>query len=62
MFTGTPEELRKLQQEARKLAEQTAELLNQIDALGLDPGSGHVRTPGGIIRNRPGQGWTVTDR
>ncbi|SHL75030.1 hypothetical protein [Streptomyces yunnanensis] len=62
MFTGTPKELRKLQDQARKLALQTADLLNQLDALGLGSGSGQLHTPGGIIRNRLGQGWIVTDR
>ncbi|WEH44022.1 hypothetical protein [Streptomyces sp. AM 2-1-1] len=58
MFTGTAEELRARQAQARELAEHA--LLDQIDALGA--GGGQLHTPGGIIRNRPpGQGWTVAD-
>ncbi|MEF9915722.1 hypothetical protein RJT17_37430 [Streptomyces sp. P5-A9] len=56
MFTGTAEELRARQAQARELAEQAAALLDQIDALGLGAGGGQLHTPGGIIRNRPGQG------
>ncbi|MFI8007992.1 hypothetical protein [Streptomyces sp. NPDC086010] len=62
MFTGTAEELRARQAQARELAEQAAALLDQIEALGLGAGGGQLLTPGGIIRNRPGQGWTVADR
>lgn len=61
MFTGTADELRTRQAQARELAEQAAVLLGQIDALGLGEGNGQLRTPGGVIRNRPGQGWTVAD-
>lgn len=62
MFTGTPEELRQRQDQARELAEQAAALLDQIDALGLSEGMGQLHTPGGVIRKRPGQGWVVADR
>ncbi|MFB7258120.1 hypothetical protein [Streptomyces nojiriensis] len=62
MFAGTAEELRAREARARELAEQAAVLLDQIDALGLGAGGGQLHTPGGIIRNRPGQGWTVDDR
>ncbi|MCY0947798.1 hypothetical protein [Streptomyces antarcticus] len=62
MFTGTAEELRARETQARELAEQAAALLDQIDALGLGAGGGQLHTPGGIIRNRPGQGWTVATR
>ncbi|MFI9080998.1 hypothetical protein ACIGW8_31770 [Streptomyces sioyaensis] len=62
MFTGTAEELRARQEQAHELAEQAAALLDQIDALDLGEGTGQLRTPGGIIRNRPGQGWTVATR
>lgn len=62
MFTGTAEELRARQAQARELAEQAAALLDQIDALGLGAGGGQLHTPGGIIRIRLGQGWTVADR
>ncbi|MFJ1751263.1 hypothetical protein ACIOJD_34300 [Streptomyces sp. NPDC088116] len=55
MFTGTAEELRARQAQARELAEQAA-------ALGLGAGGGQLHTPGGIIRIRPGEGWTVADR
>ncbi|MHB6912718.1 hypothetical protein [Streptomyces sp. DB-54] len=60
MFPGTAEELRARQSQAREIAEQVAVLLDQIDALVLGEGGGH--TPGGIIRIRPSQGWTVADR
>ncbi|MEU8544776.1 hypothetical protein AB0C52_33065 [Streptomyces sp. NPDC048717] len=62
MFTGTAEELRARQAQARELAEQAAALLDQIDALGLGAGAGQLHTPGGVIRNRSGEGWTVADR
>ncbi|WP_331729594.1 hypothetical protein [Streptomyces platensis] len=62
MFTGAAEELRARQSQAREFAEQVAALLDQIDALGLGEGGGQLHTPGGIIRIRPGQGWTVADR
>ncbi|MFJ3176678.1 hypothetical protein ACIPJK_38990 [Streptomyces roseus] len=62
MFTGTAEELRARQAQARELAEQAAALLDQIDALGLGAGGGQLHTPGGVIRNWPGEGWTVADR
>ncbi|WP_097922965.1 hypothetical protein [Streptomyces sp. wa1063] len=62
MFTGTAQELREREEQARQLAEQAAALLDQIDALGLGQGGGQLHTPGGMIRNRPGQGWCVTDR
>lgn len=45
---------------ARELAERAAALLNEIDALGV--GVGQLHTPGGIIRIRSRQGWTITDR
>lgn len=56
MFTGTAEELRACP------AEQAAVLLTEIDALGLGVGGGQLHTPGGIIRIRPGGGWTAADR
>ncbi|MEU8622640.1 hypothetical protein [Streptomyces sp. NPDC048623] len=62
MFTGTAEELRARQEQARELAERAAALLDEIDALGLGVGGGQLHTPGGVIRVRPGEGWTVTDR
>ncbi|MFG3042933.1 hypothetical protein ACGFYZ_39140 [Streptomyces sp. NPDC048330] len=62
MFTGTADELRAREAQARELAEQAAALLDQIDALGLGAAGGQLHTPGGIIRNQPGRGWTVTDR
>ncbi|MEU9110162.1 hypothetical protein AB0D54_38750 [Streptomyces xanthophaeus] len=61
MFAGTVEELRAREAQARELAEQVAALLDRIDALGLGAGGGQLHTPGGIIRNQPGQGWTVTN-
>ncbi|MEU6680943.1 hypothetical protein [Streptomyces sp. NPDC046925] len=62
MFTGTAEELRARQTQARELAQEAAALLNQIDALGLGACAGEVTTPGGVIRSWPDEGWTVTDR
>ncbi|MFJ9412423.1 hypothetical protein [Streptomyces sp. NPDC101393] len=62
MFAGTAEELRARQAQARELAMQAAALLDQIDALGVGEGAGQLHTAGGVIRNRPGQGWTVADR
>lgn len=62
MFTGTPEQLREREARARELAEQATALLNEIDALGLNSGGGQLHTAGGMIRNLPGQGWTVTNR
>ncbi|MFE9797053.1 hypothetical protein ACFYRL_35635 [Streptomyces goshikiensis] len=62
MFIGTAAELRDREAKARELAERAAALLDEIDALGLGAGVGQLHTPGGIIRIRPGEGWTVTDR
>ncbi|MFC8658142.1 hypothetical protein ACFUCT_23525 [Streptomyces parvus] len=62
MFTGTAEELRARQAQARELAGRAAALLDEIDSLGLGAGGGQLHTAGGIIRVRPGEGWTVTDR
>lgn len=62
MFTGTAQELREREEKARLLAEQAADLLNQIDALGLGQASGQLHTPGGMLRRSPGHGWTVTPR
>ncbi|MEJ8653746.1 hypothetical protein WKI65_44205 [Streptomyces sp. MS1.AVA.3] len=62
MFKGTAEELRARQEQAHELAKQATALLDQIDALGLGGSAGQLHTPGGIIRNRPGQGWTVATR
>ncbi|EST17871.1 hypothetical protein [Streptomyces niveus] len=61
MFTGTPEEMQQREQRAQQLAHKVAELLGQIDALGLAHGSGQIRTAGGLIRTGT-TGWTVTDR
>lgn len=61
MFTGTPAELKHREAQARRLAEQVAELLSQFEAIGLGPASGQLHTPGGIIRPS-GRGWTVTTR
>ncbi|MFE4265371.1 hypothetical protein [Streptomyces sp. NPDC056883] len=58
MFTGTPEQLRQREEKAGQLAEQVAELLNQIDALGIGTGNGQLHTPGGQIRQST-NGWTV---
>lgn len=62
MFTGTPEQLRAAQDRAAVIAQQVADLLDQLDA--VQPGStfGQVVFLGGDIHGRAG-GWTVnTDR
>ncbi|GAA1779583.1 MULTISPECIES: hypothetical protein [Actinomycetes] len=62
MFTGTPEELNRLETQARNIAGRIAMLLDDLEALGLGNASGQIHTPGGIIRQQPGRGWVVTDR
>ena len=61
MFTGTADELRERQEQARELAQQAAALLDQIDALGLGACNGQLHTPAGFLRKQP-DGWTVTSR
>ncbi|MEU3078752.1 hypothetical protein [Streptomyces laurentii] len=62
MFTGTPDELRQTEEQARELATRAADLLTQLDALGIGQVSGQLHTPGGSIRRHPDRGWIVTDR
>ncbi|MER6778453.1 MULTISPECIES: hypothetical protein [unclassified Streptomyces] len=62
MFTGTPDELKRRESQARNIAGRIAMLLDDLDALGLGTTAGQLHTPGGIIRQQPGRGWVVTDR
>jgi hypothetical protein len=62
MFTGTPAELRQRESQARNIAGRIAMLLDDLEALGLGPAAGQLHTPGGVIRQQPGRGWSVTDR
>ncbi|MFE9844715.1 hypothetical protein [Streptomyces goshikiensis] len=61
MFTGTPDELRLLELQAKTIAGRIAMLLDDLDRLGLGASGGQIHTPGGIIRPS-GRGWTVTNR
>ncbi|MFJ8677707.1 hypothetical protein [Streptomyces sp. NPDC093589] len=45
MFTGTPEELREKEEQARALAQKVAALLNEIGELGLGPAFGQITVP-----------------
>ena len=58
MFTGTPEQLRDRERQAREIARQVAALLNQIPALGLGPAMGQLIIPGADIRSAGGN-WSV---
>lgn len=58
MYTGTPEQLREREQRARQIAQQIADLLNQISDLGLGPAMGNLHIPGADIRNAGGK-WSV---
>jgi len=58
MFTGTPEQLRERERQARKLAEQIAALLNKVDDLGIGPAMGNLIIPGVQISSRGGK-WSV---
>jgi hypothetical protein len=58
MFTGTPAELRDRERRARKLAQQIANLLNQVNDLDIGPAMGNLIIPGADIRNAGGR-WTV---
>ncbi|MFF5703428.1 hypothetical protein ACFY7H_13105 [Streptomyces sp. NPDC012794] len=61
MFTGTPEELQRREQQAKNIAGRIVMLLDDLEALGLGNVGGQLHTPGGIIR-QTGRGWTVTAR
>lgn len=61
MFTGTPEELKQRESQARMIAGRIAMLLDDLEALGLGSASGQLHTPGGIVRPS-GRGWIVTNR
>jgi hypothetical protein len=62
VFTGTPEELKRREAQARTIAGRIALLLDDLEALGLSSASGQLHTPGGVIRQQPGRGWVVTSR
>ncbi|KOU30196.1 hypothetical protein ADK53_28680 [Streptomyces sp. WM6373] len=62
MFTGTPDELHRREQQAGNIAGRIAMLLDDLDALGIGASGGQIHTPGGIIRLQPGRGWIVTNR
>ena len=55
MFTGTPEQLRDRERKARKIAQQVAALLNQVNDLGLGPAMGSLIIPGVDIHNASGR-------
>ncbi|MDH6122015.1 hypothetical protein ABH930_006393 [Kitasatospora sp. GAS204A] len=61
MFTGTPEQLAAAQLQAAQLAEQIADLLNQLDAIHPGSTSGQVVFLGGDIHARGGHWTTYTD-
>lgn len=61
MYTGTPEELRRKENEAAHLAVQIAALLTEVEALGVSqvmPRQGAISGPGFTIR-RIGNRWSV---
>ncbi|MCY0917014.1 MULTISPECIES: hypothetical protein [unclassified Streptomyces] len=62
MFTGTPEELHRLERQAQTIAGRIVTLLDDLDRLGLGASGGQIHTPGGIIRSQPGRGWNVSSR
>lgn len=62
MFTSTPEDLTRREEQARTLAAQIVVLLDNLDDLGLSVSAGQIRTPAGVIRRQPDRGWTVTTR
>ncbi|WP_405017392.1 hypothetical protein OHV05_10160 [Kitasatospora sp. NBC_00070] len=57
MFTGRPEDLRRIEAEAASLAAEVTALLDRIDALGAGRTSGRIDGPGFQIRH-DGYGWT----
>ncbi|GAA3032401.1 hypothetical protein GCM10020000_06760 [Streptomyces olivoverticillatus] len=59
MFTGSADELRRREQEARVLADEIAKALNALEEYGcVAVGSGEVVFSGGSIRPRGGR-WSV---
>ncbi|MGW9245765.1 hypothetical protein [Streptomyces badius] len=63
MFTGTPAELRRREQQAAEYAAQVADLLNAIDKLGIGvvtPTSNRVNGPNFTIR--PMNGFWAVDQ
>lgn len=62
MFTSTPEELKRREDQARTLAAQIVVLLDNLDDLGIGFSAGQLHTPAGVIRRQADHGWTVTTR
>lgn len=61
MFTGTPEELRRLENQAAELGGQIADLLNKLEALKAgcpQIGMGRISGPGFVVHRR-GNGWSL---
>lgn len=61
MFTGTPEELRRLENQAANIGAQIAELLNKIEALkagAIQIGMGRINGPAFVIHRR-GNSWSL---
>lgn len=59
MFTGTPEEYKRLEAQAENIAGRIAMLLDDLEKLGFGTCAGQLHTPGGTIR-RSGRGWIAT--
>lgn len=62
MFTGTPEELRKLERKSGNYADQIHELLRRIEDLGLGQvvaAQGRIEGPGFTIRRGLNGRWSV---
>ncbi|MFG2183396.1 hypothetical protein ACGFLS_32395 [Streptomyces abikoensis] len=60
MFTGTAAELADREQRARRLADQIAALLNEIEDLGLGPAvGGAVTIPGAGEITCTRRGWII---
>ncbi|WP_327300399.1 hypothetical protein [Streptomyces goshikiensis] len=61
MFTGTPEELRRLESQAAELGAKVADLLNRMEALkagSLMIGMGRINGFGFVIHRR-GNAWSL---
>jgi len=58
LFTGTAAQLRDREQQARRIAQQVADLLNQVADLGMGPAMGNLTIPGADIRGAGGR-WTA---
>ncbi|MGW7330455.1 hypothetical protein ACWGIU_18040 [Streptomyces sp. NPDC054840] len=60
MFTSTPEDLKRREEQARTLAARLVVLLDNLDDLGIGVTAGQLHTPAGMIRRQADHGWTVT--